>query len=381
MRRFLKAVSLLLSAVIFVGIFASCGTGRNVVAVYGDEMVYKSEVEDIINYYVNAYWKTGMSESDKMKIKANAVNAFIQYCLIEEDLEKDGFKLDKKTLNERYQLEKENIEENFEGGYKNWRKTYGVSQGFLKEEVRRMILQEKCYEDIQANLEITDDILKKYMNDNAVDYLTPAGYGWTMIFREVKDFSDENECVVAKAEAQEYINKLQAGEMTMEQVEAELLAKYTAKDGYTKAIIFNGSDYTAVQAMPVLETEEQLNYWLSKYDEAYKNRDKNAAVSSKEYENYMQYIAKCMEIETYYALQHLEINQVYGAPIFSYIGYGILCVDSIVEKSSFASFEDIKEELREKYIKETVENKFKSYVNELFEQNSVLNAYASAASK
>ena len=117
MRRFLKAVSLLLSAVIFVGIFASCGTGRNVVAVYDDEMVYKSEVEDIINYYVNAYWKTGMSESDKMKIKANAVNAFIQYRLIEEDLKKDGFEIDKKVLDERYQAEKTKIEEEFEPNY------------------------------------------------------------------------------------------------------------------------------------------------------------------------------------------------------------------------------------------------------------------------
>lgn len=381
MKKFLKAVCLLLSTVILAGVFASCGVGGNVVAIYDDERVYKSEVDDIINYYVNKYWKTGMSEADKMKIKANAVNAFVQYRLIEEDLEEDGFKLDKKVLNERYQLEKENIEENFEGGYKNWRKTYGVSKSFLKEEVRRILLQEKCYEDIQASLEITDDVLRKYMSDNLVDYITPSGYNWTMIFREVKDFTDENECSAAKAEAQEYINKLRSGEMTMEQVENELLAKYTAENGYTKAIIFNGSDFTAVQTMPVLETEEELSYWLSKYDDAYKNRDKNAEVSSKEYENYMQYIAKCMEIETYYALQHLEVNQIYGNPIFSYIGYGILCVDSVVKESSFPSFENVKDELREKYIKESTESKFKTYINELFEQNSVLNAYASAATK
>ena len=381
MRKILKVVCLLLSVVIFTGVFASCGKGRNVVAVYDEtSVIYHSEVDDIINYYVARYWKTGMSESERLKIKANAVNTFIQYRLIEDDLKKDGFEIDKKVLDERYQAEKTKIEEEFEGGYKNWRKTYGVSRSFLKEEVRRMILQEKCYEDIQSKLEITDDVLKEYMNKHAADYINPSGYGWTMIFREVKDFSNENECSSAKAEAQEYINKLRTGEMTMKQVEDELLAKYKKEDGYTQAVLFNGSDFTAVQSMPVLDTREKLDYWLNKYNEDYKDRDANAEPSSKEYEAYMQYIAKCMEVETYYAIQNLEVNEVYEEPVFSLIGYGILCLDSVKEVSTFDSFEDVKEELRERYINDTTEASFTSYVKYLFEQHSVMNAYITASS-
>ena len=380
MKKILKTVCLLLSTVIFIGVFVSCGKGKYVVAVYNhDKEVYQSEVDDIINYYVNEYWKTGMSESEKTKIKSSAVNVFVQYRLIEEDLKKDGFRIEKKVLNDRYRIEKAKIEENFEGGYQAWRKTYGVSARFLKEEVRRMLLREKCYENIRSELEITDDILKNYMSDHAVDYLNPSGYGWTMIFREVKDISDETECAAAKAEAQAYIAKLRSGEMTMEQVESELLAKYTKEEGYGEAILFNGSDFTAVQSMPVLDTEEKLEYWLEKYNEDYENRDATADASSKEYEAYMQYVSKCMEIETYYALQHLEINGTYGRPIFSLIGYGILCLDSVVKESSFDSFEDVKEELEERYVREMTENGFDTYVKTLFEQNSVLNAYASAS--
>ena len=136
MKKILKTVCLLLSTVIFIGVFVSCGKGKYVVAVYNqDKEVYQSEVDDIINYYVNEYWKTGMSESEKTKIKSSAVNVFVQYRLIEEDLEKDGFRIEKKALNDRYRIEKAKIEENFEGGYQAWRKTYGVSAGFLKEEV------------------------------------------------------------------------------------------------------------------------------------------------------------------------------------------------------------------------------------------------------
>ncbi|MBE6664647.1 MAG: hypothetical protein E7603_00315 [Ruminococcaceae bacterium] len=382
MKKFLKAVCLLLSVVIFAGVFASCGKGRNVVAIYDEtKVIYHSEVDDIINYHLAFYWQTGMSEAEKLKIKANAVNAFVQYRLIEEELKKDGFEIDKKALNERYQAEKAKIEEEFEGGYKNWRKTYNVSRSFLKEETRRMILKEKCYENIQAKLEITDDVLKQYMNKHAADYMHPSGYGWTMIFREVKDLSNENECAEAKTEAQEYINKLRAGEMTMEQVEAELLAKYTKEDGYGNAVFFNGSDFTAVQSMPVLDTREKLDYWLEKYSEDYKNRDANADPSSKEYEAYMQYISKCMEVETYYAIQNLEVNEVYESPVFSLIGYGILCLDSIKGESTFDSFEDVKEELRERYIEDTTAESFKTYVNDLFEQYSVMNAYTTAVSK
>ena len=379
MKRILKTFCLLLSTVIFIGIFVSCGREKYVVAVYGDgKEVYQSEVEDIINYYVNAYWNTEMGESEKLKIKASAVNVYVQYRLIEADLKKDGFRIEKKVLNDRYKCEKTKIEETFDGGYQAWRKTYNVSKDFLKEEVCRMLLREKCYENIQSKLEITDDVLKEYMNDNAVDYLKPSGYGWTMIFREVKDITDENECSAAKKEAQEYIAKLHAGEMTVEQVELELLAKYTKEDGYGKAALFNGSDFTAIQSMPILDTSEKLNLWLEKYNEEYKNRDASADVSSKEYEAYMQYVSKCMEVETYYAIQNLEINQTYGSPIFSLIGYGILCLDSVVKESSFASFEDVKEELRERYIKEMTEKFFDIYAKDLIEQNSVTNAYASA---
>ena len=382
MKKILKTVCLLLSTVIFIGVFVSCGKGKYVVAVYNqDKEVYQSEVDDIINYYVNEYWKTGMSESEKTKIKASAVNVFVQYRLIEEDLKKDGFRIEKKVLNDRYRIEKAKIEEKFEGGYQAWRKTYGVSAGFLKEEVRRMLLREKCYENIRSELEITDDILKNYMSDHAVDYLNPSGYGWTMIFREVKDISDETECAAAKAEAQAYIAKLRSGEMTMEQVESELLAKYTKEEGYGKAILFNGSDFTAVQSMPVLDTEEKLEYWLEKYNEDYENRDATADASSEEYDAYMQYVSKCMEVETYYALQNLGIDQIYGSPIFSLIGYAIVCLDSIVKESGFDSFEDIKEELRELYVKEVTEKAFDTYAKELFDQNSVLNAYAFASAE
>ena len=47
----------------------------------------------------------------------------------------------------------------------------------------------------------------------------------------------------------------------------------------------------------------------------------------------------------------------------------------MVKESSFDSFEDIKEELRELYVKEATEKAFDTYAKELFDQNSVLNAY------
>ena len=375
-------LSLLMAVLLFAGAFVSCKKDDRIpqgeiLVVYNDTAVYESEVVDIINYTLSTSMTKDTTAEEMEIMMGKAIGTYVQFKILELDYNDKGVKVDEKAVKAQYKLEKESIEENYEGGYKAWMEDMGVSEYFLEEEVRRYILTDMYYDEVSDGIKITEEEMKNYMNLHSADYYKPAGYSWTMIFREVKDITDEAECAVAEAEAQEYINKIQNGEMTLEEAEKELLAKYTEEEGYTKADFFGGSDFTSMQSMPAVNTQEILDALIANHSEVYAKRDPNADTSSEEYAAYMNYISECFEAETYFALQTIEAKTVYSKPIKSVIGYGIVRLDSIVETSSFAAFEDVKGELFAKVFEEKIQNMMESHLNDLHQKYNVQYLYTS----
>lgn len=382
MRRFIKIVSLLLAISVLAGVLVSCkedGPKKegDILVVYNGIPVFASEVQDIINYTL-ATKMTVETTDEQMKIMmGEAIGVYVQNKTLELDFNERGIKVNEKLLKERYQAEKKAIEENYEGGYKAWMEDFGVSEHFLKEDLRRYILTEMYYGEVADEITVNDEEMKAYMNLHAADYYLPAGYSWTMIFREVKDITDEAECAAAEAEAQDYINKIENGTMTLEDVKKELLAKYTSKDGYTKAALYNGSDYTSFDSMVGLDNEAALNEVLNKADEVYADRDPKADKNSQQYANYMHWVAECFEANAYYALCTTEVGKVYHKPLKNFIGYGILLVDSMKTENSFAAFEDVKEELFTKVYEEKIHEHYMNYLEELHHKYNVQYLYTS----
>lgn len=382
MRRFIKMVSLLLAVTLLTGILVSCNqTGPkkegDILVIYNDTAIFASEVQDIINYTLAQNLTTETTEEQMKIMMGEAIGTYVQFKILELDFNERGIKVDEKAVKEQYKLEKEGLEKDYEGGYKAWMEDFGVSEYFLKEEVRRYILTDMYFEEIRESVSVSEEEMKAYMNLHSEDYYNPAGYNWTMIFREVKDITDEAECAAAEAEAQALIERLQKGEITMEAAGKELLGKYTAEDGYGKAALYNGSDFTAMQSMPVIKTEEDLQTVLDTHDEVYSKRDPNADEKSEEYAYYMHYISECFEAETYYALQTLEKGQVYSKPMKSFIGYGILCLDSVVLENTFDQFEDVKGELMFLVLEEKLQAALVEHLEELHEKYNVQYLYTS----
>lgn len=382
MRRFIKIVSLLLAVSVLAGMLVSCqkdGPRKegDLFVVYNDTAVYESEVQDIINYTLSSRMNQQTSMEEMKIMMGEAIGTYVQFKIIELDFNEKGIKVDEKAVKARYKQEKESLEKSYEGGYKEWMKDYQVSEYFLEQEVRRYILTDMYFNQVKDDITVTEEEMRAYMNLHAEDYYHPAGYNWTMIFREVKDITDETECAAAEAEAQEYINKIAEGKITLEDAKKELLGKYTAKDGYTKAALYSGSDFTSYSNMPLVKTQEQKEALFTDIERIYADRDSKADKNSQQYANYMHYIAETFEIETYYALQNLEKGQVYMKPIKNFIGYGILQLDSVAEETYFDSFDDVKNELFLYVLEEKLQQSLIDYTNELHEKYHVQYLYTS----
>ena len=380
MRRLAKIVSLLLAVTMLVGLFASCNNHPSIkdgeiLVVYNGIPVYESEVQDIINYNLVTKMNQNTTEEQMKIMMGEAIGTYVQFKTLELDFNERKIKVDEKSLKERVKAEKKDIEENYEGGYKGWMKNHGVSENFLAEEVRRYVLTEMYYSSVADSIEVTDEEMKAYMNLHASDFYHPAGYNWTIVFREVKNVADEAECATAEAEVKTYIQQIQNGETTLEAVKSELLEKYTKEDGYIKAEVFSGSDFTDIQTMPGIDTEETLAQVLAELSEVYKDRDPNAEKSSQQYANYMNWIGECFEAEVYYALQHLEKGEIYSKPVKSFIGYGIVRLDSVVKEASFDQFEDVKEDLAFLVLNEKMQKMMMDHLEELHHKYDVQYLY------
>lgn len=380
MRRLAKIVSLLLAVTMLVGLFASCNNHPSIkdgeiLVVYNGIPVYESEVQDIINYNLVTKMNQNTTEEQMKIMMGEAIGTYVQFKTLELDFNERKIKVDEKALKERVKAEKAEIEKNYEGGYKGWMKNHGVSENFLAEEVRRYVLTEMYYNTIVDGIKVTEEEMKAYMNLHANDFYHPAGYGWTIVFREVKDITNDTECNAAEQEAQEYINKILKGDTTIEEVKVDLLEKYTAKDGYGKAEFFSGTDFTDVQGMVTIKTQEELDAILADIDEVYKDRDPKADKTSKQYANYMNWIGERYEAEVYFALQQLEKGQVYSKPVKSFVGYGIIRLDSVVKEASFDDFEDVKGELSFLVLDEKMKQMMMDHLEELHHKYDVQYLY------
>ena len=153
MRRFIKIVSLLLTISVLAGVLVSCkedGPKKegDILAVYDGVPVFASEVQDIINYALSTKMTDQTTEEQMQIIMGEAIGVYVQHKILELDFNERGIKVDEKVVKNQYKLEKESIEETYEGGYKAWMEDYGVSEYFLKEEVRRYVLADMFVYDV-----------------------------------------------------------------------------------------------------------------------------------------------------------------------------------------------------------------------------------------
>ncbi|MBQ9748217.1 MAG: hypothetical protein IJV98_05480 [Clostridia bacterium] len=377
MKRFTKLLCLIMTVSLVLSMFVSCDGKGGIVAVYDDIPVYESEVQDIINYNLINYYTANMTENDIELIMRDAVKTYVRYLALERDLAALGFTIDEDELEERVKATKNELEKGM--GYKKWRESYRVSKDFLEEDVRRYMLSELYAEALQDDIKVTEQEAREYYQVNAIDqFATHAGYYWTSILRPVRDVNDEAERAEAKKEMDDYLAKIKAGTMTLDQVKEELAKKYNAMTGYPNAM-YAGEDFTSASAIIKMTNDTEYQEALDDIDAIYANRDPNADEKSEEYKAYMNYLGNVFQATTYYALQTLEPGQVWESTIQSFVGCYIVRLDKIETTNNFIPYEEVSGTIIETLMAQKLQEDFTRYFEALDEKYAISYIFEAAS--
>ncbi len=343
------------------------GPGQ-LIAEYDGEPVYEKDVADIINYQIMAAMLETGSGVNLNEAKQNAVKTYVRYKAMELDLKLQGYVVDEAKVQATYDDAMAQIETKM--SYKEWRETYNVSKKFLREDVYRHEL-EQLYREVNQ-VTVTDAEAREYYAVHALkDYSKPAGYYWTSMIRPVKDITDATEAAAAKAEMDAYLAKLLDGSMTWDAVNKELDGKYNVENGYINAI-YEGADKTSNDAMIIFESEQALADHIAKLGEDYPKRDASAKKDSEEYEQYMSYLGKVFQANTLYALQNMEVGEIWEKTLETYVGYYVIRLDSVETVNDFVPFEDVKDEIVSILKTEKEETALSDYYNKLEKEYGIL---------
>lgn len=368
MKQTKKILCILLILSSLVVLLAGCGDRGEIIAVYNNTPVYEEDVKDIINYYIATNATLESTDEEKSEMAKEAVRTYVRYKLLEIDLKEKGYTIDEKALKQTVEDTIAYLDENFEGGYKDWRTMYLVSKDFLKEDLRRYELANLFNEYASDMVEVTDEEIQTYYNGNWQDYMAPAGYTWTAVLLEVLDLGDEEECAAAKAEAENYIRQINSGYTTLEKVKEDILKKYTEEDGYKQTALYSGENFSAktdVKDIPDLAAA------LKEVEANYENLNPNAEPDTDEYKIYMKYLGECFQTEVYYALQNMEEGDIYSKPLLSFAGYFIIRLDKVKTTNDFILIEDVRDEIETAIRNEKVTEMFTTCMDELEEKYDV----------
>ncbi len=363
-------------ALLFWGLSSLISGGQKgqVVAEYDGNLVYESDVEDIINYYLMTQVTSETKDTELTNIMQDAIKTYVRMKVVETDLAAQGHFINEKALKEEYKAAVDTIEEDMK--YSDWCKSYRVSKGFLKEELRRYAIATLYNQVFENDVTVTDAEIQQYYQTHALsDYLKPAGYYWTSVIRPVKDITSEAELAEAKAEMEAYIEKVKNGSMTLEKVNEELDKKYNKENGYD-SYAYDGADVTSVNNLLTFIDEADFNALLKAIDEAYPKKDANADSKSEEYNQYMSYLGKIFEANVYYALQNLEPGEIWSVPLQSFLGYYMIRFDRLEPKDAFTPIEEVKSEITEKLQMQKLEELYEAYLEDLEDKYDVVFYFA-----
>ncbi|MBW3592293.1 MAG: peptidyl-prolyl cis-trans isomerase [Actinobacteria bacterium] len=246
----LRSLILLLVTCAFALGAAACGGGDEqssadvppeAIALVGEEEIPKSEFDELIERAKTSYKqqkrpfpKAGTPEYDELKDRA--VSYLVQRYEFREEAEELGIEVTDEELDARLAKIKK---ETFGGNDKTYRaelKRLGLTEEDAREQIRDVIIQEKLFEEVTKDVEVTDADVKAYYEKNKAQFSQPAS-------RDVRHI-----VVKSRAKAAALYTQL-----TSTNADFAALAKKHSED---KGTAVQGGKYTAVKGQSVPEFDE-----------------------------------------------------------------------------------------------------------------------------
>jgi parvulin-like peptidyl-prolyl isomerase len=178
-----------------ISILLYTGCSKTLARVDGIEI--KQKEVDIYMNFVNNQGQDGElaeSEEELKTLEGNIIDSLIVIKLLEKYAEENNITVSSQEVDEQVEslISTYDSEKDFESALKSM----GIDRGFLEDYLKSQIISNKIYEEVTADVEVTDQEVKQYYNDNKEKFLVPAQVKASHIlalFPWVEDGSEETE--------------------------------------------------------------------------------------------------------------------------------------------------------------------------------------------
>ena len=337
-----KAVAFILLATMLLAscqLFVSCGDEEpdkgQLLATYSGGEIYESDVKEWQTFMFHLCIDDVMQASDKKEALYSVFDRATDYVVkmraFKDLLSKEGLLTVTDNGVKLYaeELIKE-INDDFDGGYEKWQKIFEVSDDFIYQYAETQLLSVEMEKYVMSKYGvITDEMVNEYWKLHAGDYVQVPKYYFDNIIVSLpkSEMAGEAAWEEIKAEAQSYIDRINAGE-DFEMVKQDAISKSryaTAARLYSIAASLRKGECEGFDDLEaILEDNkrivnalcEELKVQFVEYADP--NGDKD------EYEVWYDFVNMNNEASVKNALLNLEEGEVWATPIMSVFGYQIV---------------------------------------------------------
>ena len=213
-----KLILVLLAALLTVAL-AGCGGAddevpADAIAVVGGDEIDKSEFDALMGQAERSYkaqkreWpKAGTPEYNQLK--SQAVQFLVQRVQYEQEAEDLDVEIDDEELDKRLE---QLVKQYFGGDRKKYDaelKKQGIAEDQVRRDVEAQLLQEKIFAKVTEDVEVSDEDIEKYYNDNKQQYGQPESRDVRHILIQCANTA---QCKKAKTEADSLFKRIKGGE-------------------------------------------------------------------------------------------------------------------------------------------------------------------------
>jgi parvulin-like peptidyl-prolyl isomerase len=194
---------------------SSADVPANAIALLGDTEIPRSEFDDLLDRAKESYKaqdrpfpKAGTPEYNDLKNRA--VTFLVQRYQWRAEAEELGIDVTDEDVDKKLD---ELVKQSFGGDRKKFLaaiKNEGLTEEQARVEVRDRVLQEKLYEKVTEDVEVTDKDVEKYYEDNKQQFSQPASRTVRHILVEC-NAAKKGQCATARTEAESLHAQLEGG--------------------------------------------------------------------------------------------------------------------------------------------------------------------------
>lgn len=388
-----KILSLLLAVFMLAGMLVSCGKDKGeLIATYGDNSIYENDTDYsdffMMNsyYYVSSTGKTTLSGDDYTAVVEESVKNTIIWREMNAQFKEIGYTVDEEAVKDAALEDAQYFDSSYTGGYAAFLEAWNLSEDAFTMFNKYEAMLDVAAVKIMNVTEPTEEEVYNYYVANSADYVIDPHYSLSTIVVQATDDVSVSE---ALADAKSYIDMLQSGK-SWEEVKSASDIKYNIENGMMYSQFLSGeekvylSSFVPVSdldaALAAIDADFKAENGVS-FDEMFPEGFEayvaaNGLTGGSDAYNtadklFYNYSAKVYNTEYAYIITTAwENGKTYAEPLY-HAGlncYAVITFNSLVEKASFESFDDVKDEISAEIFESEKETAINKYISQVYIQ-------------